>query len=138
MQGMDDLSWQNLCNDWTETYLFHYQIKYKMLGRLHFFLTCFWKLKPYKQKKCWPLMTYLFFFLWCKQLEHLFDILKQKIVNLQINKLGHYNNKLFFTFKVQQLLTKYLQQYLRVPLQKIHFLFTLSILGICVFHDKHL
>lgn len=67
-----------------------------------------------------------------------FDILRQKkMVNLQINKLGHYNNKLIF-FKVQQPLSKYLQQYLKVPLQnRTHFLFTLSILGICVFHNKH-
>lgn len=51
------------------------------------------------------------------------------MVNLQINKLGHYNNKLIF-FKVQQPLSKYLQQYLKVPLQnRTHFLFTLSILG---------
>lgn len=61
----------------------------------------------------------------------------KEMVNLQINKLGHYNNKLIF-FKVQQPLSKYLQQYLKVPLQnRTHFLFTLSILGICVFHNKH-
>lgn len=54
------------------------------------------------------------------------------MVNLQINKLGHYNNKLIF-FKVQQPLSKYLQQYLKVPLQnRTHFLFTLSILGMCL------
>lgn len=50
------------------------------------------------------------------------------MVNLQINKLGHYNNKLIF-FKVQQPLSKYLQQYLKVPLQNNAFFFHITHTG---------
>lgn len=99
MQGMDVLSWQHLRSDWTETSLFQYQIEYKTLGRPHFFLLVVGNGSYTSRKNVDPLMIHLFFALMqTARTPFWYSKTNKKNVNLQINKLGHYNNKLGFFF----------------------------------------